>query len=90
MRFVAIDVETANPDLSSICQIGIVSFEESAVAAAWQRLINPEDFFDEWNVSIHGITERDVTDAPTLPQLFSVFKSSSKIRLSCAIPHSTV
>jgi len=72
MRFVALDVETANPDLSSICQVGIVSFEgSSGVAATWQRLINPEDFFDEWNVSIHGISEGDVRDAPTLPQLFT-------------------
>ncbi len=71
MKFVAIDVETANPDLASICQIGVVSFEAGAVVAAWQRLINPEDFFDEWNVSIHGITEKDVINAPTLPDLFT-------------------
>ena len=72
MRFVALDVETANPNQSSICQVGIVSFEgDSGVAATWQRLINPEDFFDGWNVSIHGISERDVRGAPTLPQLFT-------------------
>jgi len=71
MQFVALDVETANPDLASICQVGIVSFEGGAVAATWQRLINPEDFFDEWNVSIHGIAEGDVRGAPTLPQLFA-------------------
>ncbi len=28
MRFNALDVETANPDMSSICQIGIVHFED--------------------------------------------------------------
>src|SRR3990172_5613450 len=71
MRFVALDVETANPDLASICQVGIVSFEDGAGAATWQRLIDPEDFFDEWNVSIHGIAEGDVRGAPTLPQLFA-------------------
>jgi DNA polymerase-3 subunit epsilon len=71
MRFVAIDVETANPDLASICQIGIVSFEGGSVVATWQSLINPEDIFDEWNVSIHGISERDVKDAPIWPDLIT-------------------
>jgi DNA polymerase-3 subunit epsilon len=71
MRFVAIDVETANPDLASICQVGVVSFENGSVVGTWQQLINPEDYFDPWNVSIHGITEITVKDAPTLPDLFT-------------------
>jgi DNA polymerase-3 subunit epsilon len=74
MRFVAIDVETANPNLSSICQIGIVSFDNGSITTAWQRFVNPEDYFDPWNVSIHGITEDAVDDAPTLPDLFSDLK----------------
>ena len=71
MQFVAIDVETANPDLSSICQIGIVSFDNGAITATWQRLVNPEDYFNPWNMSIHGISEDDVADASTLPDIFS-------------------
>ena len=27
MRFTAVDVEIANPDFASICQVGIASFE---------------------------------------------------------------
>lgn len=71
MEFVAIDIETANPDLSSICQIGVVSFDNGSITATWQRLVNPEDYFDPWNVSIHGILEDAVADAPTLPDVFS-------------------
>jgi len=70
MQFVAIDLETANPDLSSICQIGIVCFDNGSITATWQRLVNPEDYFDPWNVSIHGIAEDAVADAPTLPDIF--------------------
>lgn len=66
MKFVAIDVETANPDLSSICQVGIAMFENGSLSSMWQRLVDPEDYFDPWNVSIHGITERDVRGAPTI------------------------
>jgi DNA polymerase III subunit epsilon len=68
--FLALDVETANPDLASICQIGIVCFEDGAVSKTWEALVNPEDYFDPMNVSIHGIHAADVRHAPTLPQLF--------------------
>jgi DNA polymerase-3 subunit epsilon len=27
MNFVALDVETANPDFASICQVGVVAFQ---------------------------------------------------------------
>lgn len=65
MRFVAIDVETANPDMASICQIGVATYENGLLHAEWQSLVNPGDFFDDFNSSIHGITERHVRDAPT-------------------------
>lgn len=70
MDFVAVDVETANPDLASICQIGIVCFENGSVRSKWQRLVDPKDYFDPWNVSIHGITEKQIRGAPTFAQLF--------------------
>jgi DNA polymerase-3 subunit epsilon len=31
MEFLSIDVETANPDMSSICQIGIASFKDGVL-----------------------------------------------------------
>ena len=70
MDFVAIDVETANPDLASICQIGLVRFDNGAAVSTWQSMVDPEDYFDPVNQSIHGISERDVRGAPTLPQLY--------------------
>jgi DNA polymerase-3 subunit epsilon len=70
MKFIAIDFETANPDLSSICQIGTVTFEDGKASEKWQTLINPEDFFYPSNISIHGIDEKMVQNAPTFPQIF--------------------
>lgn len=70
MRFVAVDVETANADLASICQIGIALFEGGRLAEAWGTLIDPEDDFDPFNVAIHGITESSVRGAPTFPSAF--------------------
>ena len=69
MEFVALDVETANADCSSICQIGIARFEDGCVAEEWSSLINPEDYFDPFNVSIHGITEDIVKGSPEFPNL---------------------
>ncbi|MCE9568962.1 MAG: hypothetical protein K8R10_02970 [Rhodocyclales bacterium] len=69
MRFVALDVETANPDMSSICQIGIVRFEDGVPVETWSSLVNPKDYFDEMNVSIHGIESDDVRGAPDFKQL---------------------
>ena len=67
--FVAIDVETANPDLASICQIGLVSFVDGEIRASWQTLVNPENYFEPINTSIHGIEEHDVVDAPRFPEV---------------------
>ena len=64
MDFVVIDVETANADLSSICQVGIASFRDGKLADAWVSLVDPEDEFDGINVSIHGIDEHQVKGAP--------------------------
>lgn len=69
-RFVALDVETANPDLSSICQIGLATFAGCAPVSRWQTYVDPEDYFDPWNVEIHGITEGTVRGAPTFSALF--------------------
>ena len=35
MNFLAIDIETANADYSSICQIGIAEFENGQVVNSW-------------------------------------------------------
>lgn len=69
-RFVAVDFETANADLASICQVGIVTFEREVIVDKWDTLVDPEDYFDGINVSIHGIDEDTVRGAPTFPQIF--------------------
>lgn len=74
MEFVAVDVETANPDAASICQIGIVGFQGGSVQGSWESLVNPEDYFDSFNVSIHGIDQPAVDGAPTFPQIFDTVR----------------
>ena len=66
MEFVAIDVETANADVSSICQIGIGLYRDSQLVDKWMSYVDPEDYFDGMNVSIHGIDEDMVKGAPVI------------------------
>src|SRR5665213_2705048 len=65
MNFVAVDVETANSSLSSICQVGAAFFSEGKVCDTWEALVNPEEDFDPFNVSVHGITEEMIRYSPT-------------------------
>lgn len=68
--FVSIDVETANSWLGSICQIGIVEFDDQgAVIAEWSSLVDPQDYFDDFNVMLHGISAKHVIGAPAFPDV---------------------
>jgi DNA polymerase-3 subunit epsilon len=64
-EFTALDVETANPNLASICQIGLVSFRDGRIVERWESLVNPEDYFDPLYVWRSGIDETTVRTAPT-------------------------
>ena len=72
MNFVSVDVETANPGLTSICQIGIAIFRNGGLSEFWSSLARPIDhYFDETNALIHGISEKKVADVPTLIDSYS-------------------
>lgn len=60
MRFVAIDVETANRNYHSICQIGVVLFEDGREVAAEVVLVDPREEFEPFHMRLHGITPRHV------------------------------
>jgi len=67
--FLALDVETANSDFASICQIGIAGFYSGEVVYEASALVNPEDWFDPMNISVHGIQEEQVLASPTFKTL---------------------
>ena len=68
--FSAIDVETANADPASICEIGIVHACGGAIRAEWSTLVNPGMPFTPGNTALHGIDARAVRDAPAIPQIY--------------------
>jgi DNA polymerase III subunit epsilon len=73
--FIALDVETANADSASICSIGLVHFRQNAVFKSLTILVDPQDYFDPINISIHGIRPEDVAGKPTIERVLPVISS---------------
>ncbi len=71
MDFTVIDVETANPNLGSICQVGIAVFRAGKLHETWSSLVNPNDYFHPMNVSVHGIDESMVSSAPLWADIYN-------------------
>jgi DNA polymerase-3 subunit epsilon len=87
MQFVAIDVETANPDMGSICQIGLARFVDGQLTDEWCTLVDPEDYFDDVNISIHGIEPNMVRGQPKLPQIADRLRSMLESTVSVCHTH---
>lgn len=59
MRFAALDFETANNFIGSICAIGLAIVEDGSIVSRKYWLVKPHadhNYFDPFNVMIHGIT----------------------------------
>lgn len=69
MNFIAIDVETANAQMRSICRIGLVKYENDVEVGFRDYLINPGEYFDPYNTLIHGITQEQVKASPSFPDV---------------------
>ena len=75
IEFVAIDVETANPDYASICQVGFAFFEAGKLIENFAYLVDPEDWFDDVNISIHGITRAEVKGEMKYPAIHKIMEN---------------
>jgi len=71
MDYVALDVETANENYASICQVGIAHFKSGEVVDRFCELVNPEDEFSGFNTQIHGISSLDVRHAKKFPDIYN-------------------
>jgi DNA polymerase III subunit epsilon len=69
MNYLVLDLETANPDCASICQIGIVQVENGEIVDTVSHLIDPQDRFDHWNIKVHGIQADRVVGCPTFSEI---------------------
>jgi len=74
MRFFSLDVETANSDSSTICQIGIGKFVNGELTGTWESLVDPQSSFHWSNIRVHGITEEMVQGAPSFSEVYPVLR----------------
>ena len=65
----AVDLETANPDFRSICQIGMARYRGGKAVGEWVSYVDPRVPFAPGNVGVHGITAATVRGCPSLPML---------------------
>ena len=79
LDFVAFDVETANFHRGSVCAIGATVVRSGQVVSQHSWLTRPPgelNYFEPFNVALHGITPEDVADQPDfadrLDQLLSL------------------
>ncbi len=65
-NFVAIDVETANQNASSICAIGAVKVKDSIIVDSRYTLVCPEpNYYTYFCTRVHGLTDEDTWNAPS-------------------------
>lgn len=62
-RFIALDVETANSDSASICQIGLAGVDAAGGITTWATYVDPRDRFSGFNTRLHGISAETVAGA---------------------------
>ena len=75
MNYIAIDFETATGSMNSACSVATVEVREGQLKESWTTLIQPPKLaFDDFNIGIHGISPKDVEDAPTFAEIWQELK----------------
>ena len=71
MNFVTIDFETAKYSRESACSVGLVKHKKGKVVDTYYSLIRPPALYIRPDFTeIHGLTVKDVKDAPTFANLW--------------------
>lgn len=74
-RFMALDVETANNDRATICQIGVACVRPDNSIETWTTYVDPQ--VDQWVFTgLHGISAVTVKDAPTFPEVLKLLDAA--------------
>lgn len=72
--WVAIDFETANENRASVCKVALVAVEDDQIVDRYTTLVQPPPrvaYFSPFWVSLHGVTAKQVRDAPAWPEVLA-------------------
>ena len=74
--FAAIDFETANEQMGSVCSVGVVIVRNGEIADSFYSLIQPEpNYYRYWNTQTHGLSAKDTDKAPVFPNVWAQIAS---------------
>lgn len=75
-NFVAVDVETANGEKSSICAVGAVKVVDGIIKDTFYRLVRPYPnyYYSHFTDNIHGIGRTDTDHQPTFGGIWNEFR----------------
>ena len=71
--FVTIDFETANEKRASVCALALILFEDGKITKELEWLVcppQPLNYFNPFNVQIHGINEADIVGKPEFNEIW--------------------
>ena len=66
-RFIVFDVETPNFKNDRMSAIGVAVVEGGELVSEFETLVNPETFFNRFNIDLTGITPEAAAEAPAFP-----------------------
>ena len=67
LNLTAIDFETANERRESACAVGVVRVRGGQIVETYATLLRPRELRVDWrNQQVHGISEAELHDAPSL------------------------
>lgn len=74
-RFTFFDVETPNRFNDRICAFGLIHMVDDEIVFEQEFLVNPEVYFDTFNVQLHGVSRDMVRNKPTFDKIWPEIKS---------------
>ena len=74
MKYLVFDVETPNAKNDRMSSIGAVLVKDGKITEEFYTLVNPETYFNAFNITLTGITPESVEGAPTFPEVFAKLK----------------
>ena len=75
-NFAAIDFETANGNLSSVCSVGVIVVRNGEILHKIYKLIRPvPNYYSPANIRVHGLTSEDTDSADHFPEVWAEIES---------------
>ena len=71
IKYIAFDVETPNHLNDRVSSLGVSIIDDDGCIQTKEYIVNPECYFDPFNISLTGITPEMVENAPTFPEVWA-------------------